>query len=89
MQVEAEERLYAKPANRFVAGFVGSPRMNLLDGTIRTSEGAHEFVSEDVRLALPGPLAGTTTDGCAALGVRPKHLPSPTPTAARFVVSSG
>ena len=33
-QVDAPERLYRKPANMFVAGFIGSPAMNFVQGTL-------------------------------------------------------
>ena len=33
-QVDAPQRLYDKPANLFVAGFIGTPPMNLLEGTV-------------------------------------------------------
>ena len=78
MQVGSAEEVYAKPANRFVAGFVGSPRMNLLDGTIRTSEGEHEFVSEDVRPGAPRPARGNNhrwlrRAGCPARSTFPRR----------------
>src|SRR6266481_3040352 len=38
-QVDAPETLYDNPANRFVAGFIGSPRMNFVPGRLATSEG--------------------------------------------------
>ena len=34
-QVDAPQRLYDMPANLFVAGFIGTPPMNLLDSTVQ------------------------------------------------------
>ncbi len=66
MQFGAPLELYNAPANRFVAGFIGSPAMNLLDGTF--VDGA--FVRRDLRIELPA-LQAT---GQGALGIRPEHL---------------
>lgn len=82
-QVGTPFELYNAPANRFVAGFIGSPTMNFLPGTARS-------VPAGVRLTLPG---GTTVDlpprslGAFAgerpvvLGVRPEDL-APAPAGA-------
>ena len=66
-QVGAPLDLYDRPANLFVAGFIGSPAMNVISGTI-TSEG---FVAPGVTLPLPPGIAAT---GAATYGVRPEHL---------------
>jgi multiple sugar transport system ATP-binding protein len=39
-QVDTPQRLYDEPANLFVAGFIGTPPMNLLDATVRAENGA-------------------------------------------------
>ena len=62
--------LYDRPANMFVAGFIGSPAMNLLQGeisgdTFRTTGGAE--------WPLPAAMAATRR-GPAIYGVRPEHL---------------
>jgi len=38
-QVGAPLELYSKPANRFVAGFIGSPAMNFMESTVETKDG--------------------------------------------------
>src|SRR6267154_5266627 len=38
-QVDTPERVYAEPANRFVAGFIGSPAMNMTHATLERTEG--------------------------------------------------
>jgi multiple sugar transport system ATP-binding protein len=45
MQVDTPLHLYNKPANKFVAGFIGSPSMNFLEGTIK-HEGGYFFIHE-------------------------------------------
>jgi multiple sugar transport system ATP-binding protein len=69
-QVGAPLDLYDRPVNTFVAGFIGSPSMNLIPGEVR--HGA--VVLEDgARLPLPPGLA--LTEGQAVTyGVRPEHL---------------
>jgi multiple sugar transport system ATP-binding protein len=69
-QVGAPLELYDRPANRFVAGFIGSPAMNFLAGTV--GAGRLELAS-GLGIALPAsaPLA----DGRSViLGIRPEHL---------------
>lgn len=62
--------VYDRPANQFVAGFIGSPAMNFLPGMIE-SEG---FRAEDGSL-WPLPMSGGGQSGRAAVyGVRPEHL---------------
>jgi multiple sugar transport system ATP-binding protein len=62
--------LYDKPANLFVAGFIGSPAMNFFKGRI---EGA-QFVAEGgVRLPVANGAAGATGQR-ATYGIRPEHL---------------
>jgi multiple sugar transport system ATP-binding protein len=62
--------LYDRPANLFVAGFIGSPAMNMLKGTI--SGGALRM--ED-GTAWPLPANGAAPkDGPAVYGIRPEHF---------------
>jgi multiple sugar transport system ATP-binding protein len=65
--------LYDRPANLFVAGFIGSPAMNLLKGTIRIN-GKPSFVAEGgVTLPLMSAPAGADGRPCI-YGIRPEHL---------------
>jgi ABC-type sugar transport system ATPase subunit len=66
-QIGAPLEVYDRPANLFVAGFIGSPEMNLIEGRV---ENGH-FVAGSLRVALP---AGTQASGDVALGIRPEHL---------------
>jgi len=60
--------LYDRPANLFVAGFIGSPAMNLLEG--RIEQGA--FIATD-GTSWPMP-ATNAPDGPAVYGIRPEHF---------------
>jgi multiple sugar transport system ATP-binding protein len=72
-QIGAPLELYDRPDNLFVAQFIGSPAMNIVNGTLRRANGAaHVEATGGVRWPV-GHTAGA--DGQAvALGVRPEHL---------------
>jgi multiple sugar transport system ATP-binding protein len=73
-QAAAPLEVYNQPANQFVAGFIGSPAMNFLPGTLRRS-GPAAFVElkDGTRLEAPARTAGT--DGQPIVfGTRPEHL---------------
>ena len=63
--------LYRAPVNRFVAGFIGTPRMNFVEGQLGEEHGTGLFIAEGarVRLARSFPVAASVT-----LGVRPEDL---------------
>ena len=65
-QIGAPEELYERPANLFVAGFIGSPKMNLVRGQLA----AGTFAGGGIDLPVPGQ-QGT---GPAVLGIRPEAL---------------
>ena len=65
-QVDTPQELYARPANLFVAAFIGSPAMNLVEA---------ELAHGQVRFggyAIPLPAADTTPDGQVIAGIRPE-----------------
>jgi ABC-type sugar transport system ATPase subunit len=68
--------LYNEPANRFVAGFIGSPRMNFLEGTLQELQGGHALVRVPDLAPLRLPIASATArpGDKVAVGVRPEHL---------------
>ncbi len=72
-QIGAPLELYDRPANTFVAGFIGSPAMNLLPGIVRkTADGA--IVDVD-GAAIATPVRPGLNDGRKiVLGIRPEHL---------------
>jgi len=72
-QVGTPLELYDHPSNLFVAGFIGSPAMNFIEGTLRRDGGAPVLEATGGRLALPASTPGA--DGQkVTLGIRPEHL---------------
>ncbi|MGN7751172.1 ABC transporter ATP-binding protein [Sinorhizobium sp. 22678] len=74
-QVGAPLDLYNNPVNRFVAGFIGSPKMNFLKARIAEvtgSETAIEVCGGTIR--LPRRLNGATQGQDVTFGIRPEHL---------------
>ncbi|HZA01826.1 MAG TPA: TOBE domain-containing protein, partial [Hyphomicrobiaceae bacterium] len=72
-QVGAPLELYDRPQNLFVAGFIGSPAMNFLTGTIRIN-GAPQFESA-TGIRLPLTMVPSGNDGRPAIyGIRPEHF---------------
>ncbi|RZI93009.1 MAG: ATP-binding cassette domain-containing protein, partial [Variovorax sp.] len=66
--------LYDRPANQFVAGFIGSPAMNFLPGTLRHAGGAAQVELADGTL-LAAPVNAGGSDGQPVVyGTRPEHL---------------
>ncbi len=66
--------LYDFPANQFVAGFIGSPAMNFLPGTLRRSAGTAQVELSDGTL-IDAPLSSAGVDGQPVVyGTRPEHL---------------
>jgi multiple sugar transport system ATP-binding protein len=66
-QVDAPERLYRRPANMFVAGFIGSPAMNFVEGTL--SNGS--VVLGEHTVPLPAP---SGRSGPVVVGIRPEDV---------------
>ncbi|GAA1075383.1 ABC transporter ATP-binding protein [Tsukamurella spumae] len=76
-QVGAPQELYERPANLFVAGFIGSPAMNFVPGRL-TSVGINTALGEILlldspRLAEKAAAAGNRT-GDVIVGIRPEHF---------------
>ena len=76
-QLGPPAEVYARPANRYVAGFIGSPGMNFLDGTISMHGGTPQFQAAGLTLDLSAyrfsgrpPEQGESI----VLGVRPEQL---------------
>ncbi len=72
-QVAAPMTLYREPANLFVAGFIGSPGMNLVRGRVQRDAGMLRFTGQGLSLALDDD-RGASIDGDVVLGVRPQDI---------------
>ena len=76
-QIAAPQEMYSKPANRFVAEFVGTPTMNMLEGALSMKDNWATFALKSLQiqgavdawksLAQSGPQS-------AVLGIRPEHV---------------
>ena len=77
-QVGTPQTLYDTPANRFVAGFIGSPAMNFIDVTLDDSGGEARMTGAGGwSIALPSRLkgsVGSTAGRKLIAGFRPEHL---------------
>jgi multiple sugar transport system ATP-binding protein len=76
-QADSPLNIYRHPTDRFVAGFLGMPPMNFLDGNLEHSDGQMWFVGNDVRLRLSDApiewLQGESRRPIVA-GIRPEAL---------------
>jgi multiple sugar transport system ATP-binding protein len=79
-QVDQPERLYERPANQFVAGFIGSPAMNMVEARLSRSDG-DLFVSfgryrliVDPELVAERPALAGYEGGRVILGIRPEDF---------------
>ncbi|MEM1129289.1 MAG: sn-glycerol-3-phosphate ABC transporter ATP-binding protein UgpC [Pseudomonadota bacterium] len=72
-QIGSPLELYDRPANVFVAGFIGSPAMNFVHGKIGTNPSGKVFVS-DSGLELPVPDISADVGQSVTYGVRPEHI---------------
>ena len=72
-QIGTTAELYGRPANTFVATFVGSPQMNFFTGRIESTEGARGFVGT-VRVPVGNGWPKLTADDEVTLGIRPEDI---------------
>jgi multiple sugar transport system ATP-binding protein len=89
-QVGTADEVYDRPANLFVADFVGEPRMNLLPARARDSgDGSLEIrLSDETRLTLPGRLDGRAGEWDVTLGIRPQDIRLDQPDAEGALVAT-
>ncbi|HCG01960.1 MAG TPA: glycerol-3-phosphate ABC transporter ATP-binding protein [Chloroflexi bacterium] len=76
-QTDKPTTLYDYPANTFVAGFIGSPSMNLLPGTLQQSNGSMNVQGDGWTVTLPENLSSVARGQNAekvVLGIRPEHI---------------
>ena len=79
-QVDTPARVYERPADTFVAGFLGNPPMNLMAGTvIREDERVIIRFTDAPRIIVPAPPATSALErlppsGAVVFGVRPEHI---------------
>jgi len=79
-QIDAPIELYNKPRNRFVAGFIGSPPMNFMEGRVRKADGELVFDEGNVRIIIPAslqPKISKFIDQEITFGIRPEDIHDP------------
>jgi multiple sugar transport system ATP-binding protein len=76
-QLDTPQNLYDHPANKFVAGFIGSPSMNFVDVALQAADGRIYAVTPGFKMRVPD-LKGRALEQhigqTVTLGVRPEHL---------------
>jgi multiple sugar transport system ATP-binding protein len=80
-QVDTPMNLYSKPANIFVASFLGTPPMNFLDGILYIGDKGLQFRREDMASSMSiGPqfadVLGNQSEKRVTLGIRPENIGS-------------
>ena len=79
-QADAPQELYANPRNLFVAGFIGSPAMNIARATLGSGNGRPTVTVGEFTLEVPDsaleryPKLRDRTSGEVAVGMRPEHF---------------
>jgi multiple sugar transport system ATP-binding protein len=82
-QVDAPQDMYDRPANLFVAGFIGSPAMNMVDAVLRRSEGGGAVEFAGISLHVPEetfrqrPALAARDGSRVVLGIRPEDIEDP------------
>ncbi|CAB3759670.1 sn-glycerol-3-phosphate import ATP-binding protein UgpC [Paraburkholderia humisilvae] len=89
-QIGAPTDVYERPATVFVAGFIGSPGMNLLEGRISDNGATFNVTGNGPRLSLAG-VPGIGREVAAGrewvLGIRPEHLTPGQPGASQMTLT--
>ena len=76
-QIDKPQILYDYPINTFVAGFIGSPAMNLIPGELQQNDGHLDVVGPGLSIPLPDSLAQAARgvdSKKVLLGIRPEHI---------------
>lgn len=75
-QLDTPQAIYNKPNNRFVAGFIGSPGMNFLQGRLANTSEQWFFNADDLSVPLSDyDFTSAPVDGAAVeFGIRPEHI---------------
>ena len=71
-QFATPDEIYTRPANEFVAGFIGMPPMNLIEGSLKPNGSGAVFEKDGWQLQLDG--IGQVDRRAVRIGFRPEHL---------------
>jgi multiple sugar transport system ATP-binding protein len=82
-QIGSPLELYHRPRNRFVAGFIGSPKMNFVSAVVADADAASIALTlpGSSRLSLPAQGAKAANGQKVTLGIRPEHVRASAPGA--------
>ena len=69
-QFDTPDAVYNRPANRFVAGFIGTPSMNMIEGAVE----GEAFLAGGARIAIDRTRFAEGHDGPRVLGIRPEAV---------------
>ena len=72
-QLDTPDNIYRHPVNKFVAGFIGSPQMNFIEGDVKSLDGSLQFESGKIDLDLSGHNFNTVSSK-VILGIRPENI---------------
>lgn len=73
-QLGTPDDVYRNPKTLFVAGFVGSPPMNLVPGALQAEGETLHFQAESLRIPVPGRFMNAGAADGVTYGIRPEHL---------------
>jgi multiple sugar transport system ATP-binding protein len=76
-QIDSPAEVYARPANVFVAGFIGSPSMNFFNARLAQVDGAVRVIGSGLQIDLPSEIVARTGDYAGRpviLGIRPEDI---------------
>ncbi|NKX63864.1 ABC transporter ATP-binding protein [Labrenzia sp. 5N] len=78
LQLASPNEIYNRPANKYVAEFIGSPTMNFFEGELEETGGNYRFASGGKTFSLDGYTFqnGPPAAGAAWFGIRPEHMVS-------------
>jgi multiple sugar transport system ATP-binding protein len=85
-QVDTPQNLYDRPANLFVASFIGSPQMNIVEGVLENNNGAMRISINGQSLSVPAsvlaarPALANYVGATIGVGIRPEHIEDATLT---------
>jgi multiple sugar transport system ATP-binding protein len=80
-QLDTPDNLYHRPANMFVAGFIGSPAMNLIPATLLNSNGTYQVQIGSMKIGIPEDMGRKASDYVGkevVFGLRPEDIYSQT-----------
>ena len=91
-QIGTPQEVFDRPANLFVAGFIGSPQMNFFDGTLSKQGGKYQITVGEATMELSDKAQAILTekevgDMAVTVGVRPEHI-SFAPSAGSHTIAS-